>query len=201
MLDRPYDEVTPEGGDRDGRAVTKGLETQPHQRTGVVRLSDRILQEVRDHHVRAGRERRCSLRRTFAVLLGVVPVGLFALEMVPERCHLCLDHVELDTYFVVVALCGGVGATLYSAEFWNYSAARFLGGAVAALGSLFTVWMILQSGGLALPFVVVGVLGAMPGVAVYFLVKILSDECCSGRNDDDGYDDEFRALTGVADTV
>jgi hypothetical protein len=205
--------------------------------SGIV--SDRILRQVRDHHARARRERQCSVRRIFAVLLGILPVCLFAFEvMIPERCnYLCPlddgdgdagDHggqrhhhrrnvvVELSTYFVFAAVCGGFGATLYSAEFWNYSLARFVGGSTAAVGSLFTVWMIFRN----LPtdldrrlsplFVVVGVLGTMPGLVVYFLLKILSDECCcctpstssSAYYDSDqhprhGVEDEFVALTAT----
>lgn len=177
-------------------AITKGY------------LSEKMLRAVKLHHLRVARNERRSksflsvLQYTLAIFLCIIPVGLFAMEMIPERCKICLDHVELDTYFVISALCGGFGATLLSHDFWEYSLARFLGGAVSSLGALFTIWMILQaippssSNIVAIMFIFVGILGAMPGVVVYFLVKIVSDECwVSSDLQDDFEDDHFTSLT------
>jgi hypothetical protein len=161
-------------------------------------ISQRILRHVKEHQLALAKEQSqpcCSFRRTVGLMLGVLPVVLFALEMIPQRCNLCLDgRVELGTYFVLVALCGGFGAILYSNEYWNYSLARLLGGAVAALGALFTCWMILRTitSNLAFFFLFVGILGAMPGLLVYFVVKILSDECWVSDLED--FREEFTGL-------
>jgi hypothetical protein len=129
--------------------------------------------------------RRTSLRQKIALFTGIVPVCVFALEMIPERCHVCIDGVELDAYFFTAAFCGGLGAVLYgdSLDYWM---ARVVGGSIGALGSLFTIWMLLQSiaSNLAFLFVFVGILGAMPGFVAYFIVKILSDECYVSDLDD-----------------
>ena len=57
--------------------------------------------------------------------------------------------------------------------------------------------MILQaippSNIVAFVFIFVGILGAMPGVVVYFLVKIVSDECWVSDLQD--FEDEFTSLT------
>ena len=55
-----------------------------------------------------------------------------------------------------------------------------IGGALAASGSLFTMWMLLKSittGDVVFVFaLVVGVLGAMPGIMLYYVAKILCIE-------------------------
>mmetsp|Transcript_2941 Transcript_2941/g.5315 ORF Transcript_2941/g.5315 Transcript_2941/m.5315 type:complete len:259 (+) Transcript_2941:87-863(+) len=191
LSERRHDETTSQNGN--------GIDATSSSRPRGSLLSERIMREVREHQLRAAKRERRScfsmLRQIFALCLGVFPVCVFALEMIPERCNLCLDHVELDTYFVVVALCGGFGAILYSEEFWDYSVARFMGGCVAALGSLFTMWMILQTihGNLAFLLFFVGILGAMPGVLVYFVIKVVSDECYFSDVQD--FEDEFTSLT------
>ena len=102
----------------------------------------------------------------------------------------CLDGVKLDSYFCTAAICGGLGALLYRDSSLNlYWLAQLMEGCIsAALGSLFTIWMLLQSipSNVAFLFVFVGILGAMPFVVVYFLLQILSDKCyMSDLNDFD----------------
>jgi hypothetical protein len=50
------------------------------------------------------------------------------------------------------------------------------------LGSFFMMWMLLKSIStnvvVFLFAIVVGILGAMPGLLTYFVVRIMSDECC-----------------------
>jgi hypothetical protein len=138
------------------------------------------------------RRRSLSMRQKIALAIGIVPVCIFALEMIPERCQVCLEDVELDAYFFTAAICGGLAAVLFGRE--DYWMARFFGGSLSALGSLFTIWMLLQSipSNLAFLFVFIGILGAMPGFVAYFIVKILSDECYVSDFDD--YD-ELAPLT------
>lgn len=142
-----------------------------------------------------------SCRQLIGLAMGFIPVMIFALEMIPERCNICLPDVELDAYFFTAAICGGLGAVLFgngsnNNNIVDYWMARAIGGAIAALGSLFTIWMLLQSidSNLAFLFIFVGILGAMPGLVTYFLIKIISDICyVSDVND---YE-EFAPLTKI----
>lgn len=140
--------------------------------------------------------RRLSCRQRLGLLIGIVPVVLFSFEMVDEWCHVCLDDVEIDAYFFTVAFCGGIGAVMYgtSMDYWH---ARMVGGAISALGSLFTIWMLLSSisTNLGFLFLFLGILGAMPGFLAYFLIMILTDECFLTRFDDDDYDHDYAPLT------
>jgi hypothetical protein len=133
-----------------------------------------------------------TFRRVVSLLLGVAPVCIFALEMIPERCHVCLDGVELDTYFFAAAVCGGLAAILFGSS--TYVLARLLGGAISALGALFLIWLVLTTipSNMAFLFVFVGILGAMPGVGAYFVIRILSDLCYFSDIDDF---DEIAPLT------
>ena len=125
---------------------------------------------------------RFSLRQKLGLLVGILPVCMFGLEMIPERCHVCLEGIRLDSYFLAAATCGGFGALLFgTSSMDSYWLARFLGGATSALGSLFMMWMLLQtipSDSLVIVGILLGaIIGAMPGILVYFLIKIVSDEC------------------------
>jgi hypothetical protein len=104
--------------------------------------------------------------------------------------------VELNTYFFASALCGGFGASLFCRDFAEYFLAKFLGGTIGSLGALFTMWMILQAipptNALSMISLLVGALGAMPGLLVYFLVKLISDECWSDQQE---FEDDFSSLT------
>jgi hypothetical protein len=126
--------------------------------------------------------RQWAIRKKLAILMGTIPVYFLALEMTSEHCHFCRTEKDATaSYFAAAAACGGIGATLYgySCRHWF---ARFIGGAVAALGSFFMMWMLLKSistNVVAFLFaIVVGILGAMPGLLTYFVVRIMSDECC-----------------------
>jgi hypothetical protein len=140
--------------------------------------------------------RRLSCRQRLGLLIGIVPVVLFSFEMVDEWCHVCLDDVEIDAYFFTAAFCGGLGAVMYgtSMDYWH---ARMVGGAISALGSLFTIWLLLSSisSNLGFLFLFLGILGAMPGFLAYFLVLILTDECFMTRSDDDDFDYDYAPLT------
>jgi len=109
------------------------------------------------------------------------------MEIIPEWCQVCLEDDELDAYFFMAAICGGFVAVLFGRE--DYWMARFCGGSMSALESLFTIWMLLQSipSNLTFLFVFIGILGAMPGLVAYFIVKIMSDE--SYVSDLDDYDE------------
>jgi len=171
--------------------------------TAKSHISEKIFCAVKLYHLRVARNERRSksflpvLRYTIAFSLCTMPVIVFAFEMIPERCNICLDNVELNTYLVTSALSGGFGATLLSHDFAEYLLARFLGGTVGSLGALLTVYMML----IALPLInvlnvvsiLVGILGAMPGLVVYFLVKIVSDECWVSDLQD--FEDDFSSLT------
>ena len=68
---------------------------------------------------------------------------------------------------------------------------------MASLGSLFTLWMLLQSLPIAAIWLVpLAVLGAMPGVGVYFLMKIVADECFP-----DQYDDHYDEYASLSESV
>jgi len=183
-----------------GRGINEGKKLAS---TVESQISEKILRAVESHYFRVARNERRSrsfltiVRYTVALSLCIVPVVIFAFEMVPERCKICLDNVELNTYFATSALCGGFGAVLLSRDFEEYVMARFLGGSVGSVGALFTIWMILKE----MPpnniihalFLLVGILGAMPGLIIYFLVKIVSDEC--GVRDEQEVQDNFSSLT------
>jgi hypothetical protein len=159
---------------------------------------------------------RPTRRQQGAFCMAFLPVAFFSFKMIPSVCHtLCLqDEGEMDAYFFTAAFLGGLGATLYntSTPYWH---ARFIGGAIAAIGSLFTNWMLLSSATgnsgtsasssssssslsssiLAIALGVLGmIVGAMPGVVAYFIICIVSDECYLTNffaEDYDFYDDEF----------
>jgi hypothetical protein len=137
---------------------------------------------------------RLKWRQRIGLLIGIFPVVVFAFEAIPERCNVCMEGVTLDSYFFTAAICGGIGAVLYgdNSDYWH---ARMIGGSISALGSLFTIWMLLQSisSSLAFLFVFIGILGAMPGILAYYLVSILSDECYASRGDD--WENEISPLT------
>ncbi len=140
--------------------------------------------------------RRLTVRQRVAIVIGTLPVAICSLEMIPDRCHLCRQDMELDAYFFTAAMCGGFAAVIYgdSLDYWM---PRLLGGSISALGSLFTVWMLLTSvpTNLAFLFVFVGILGAMPGIVIYFLLKIVADECFASDVEDDY--EEIAPLTKI----
>jgi hypothetical protein len=166
-----------------------------NSRTGL--LSNLILQEIKKHYLQTAiRQQRpcCSLRRIVALVLAILPLAVFVLETTTrstannnndENCRRCilLSHWKVETCIGMVAVFGGFGALLYSNEYWNYSLARWLGGFIASLGSLLTIWMVSQNlaGDSNFLFVLwvslfVGILGTMPGIVVYFVAKIATDE-------------------------
>ena len=129
----------------------------------------------------------CQRRQQqFAVLIGILPVALFSFEMIPSWCqYFCLqqEDISLDSYFFTAAFCGGLGAALYGTN-PRYMFARFVGGSISGVGSLFTIWMLLSSmssqhpPAVAVVFGLIGLfVGSMPGVVAFFVLKILTDEC------------------------
>jgi hypothetical protein len=186
-------------------------------------LSTLILQEIKKHYLQTAIRQQqpcCSFRRVAAALLAILPFVVVVLDITirstafsnysnknnhDKNCRWCilLPHWEVETAIGMVSLCGGFGAFLYSNEYWNYSLARWIGGFVSSLGSLLTIWMFSQnlSGdsntvialGVSL---FVGILGAMPGIVVYFLAKITTDDCCATSCDmHDGLSDGYSTLT------
>jgi hypothetical protein len=157
---------------------------------------------------------RPTRRQQCALCLAVLPVAFFSFQMIPSVCNsFCLqdDEGEMDAYFFTAAFLGGLGATVYntSTPYWH---ARFIGGAISAIGSLFTNWMLLSSANgnsgtsspsssslsssiLSIALGVLGmIVGAMPGVVAYFIICIVSDECYLTNffaEDYDSYDDEW----------
>ena len=154
-------------------------------------------QENEDEEVSILRLPRIELsrRQYMGLLVGMLPTVLFAFEMVDEWCHVCLDDVEIDVYFFTAAFCGGIGAVLFGEDSKHWHA-RLIGGSIAALGSLFTIWMLLSSvsSKLGLLFVVLGLVGAMPGFVAYYVIKIMTHECfLTGPSDD--FDAEYSTLS------
>ena len=161
----------------------------------------------------------CQRRQQqFAALLGILPVAFFSFEMIPSWCqYFCLqqEHTSLDSYFFTAAFCGGLGAALYGSN-PRYLFARFVGGSISALGSLFTNWMLLSSmsshhpSSVAVIFGLIGLfVGSMPGVVAFFVLKILTDECHLSdifMEDEFDFDDSERSrltepLTSPLDTA
>ena len=118
--------------------------------TAKSQIFEKTLRAVRSHQVRIAKNENQSrsflavVRYVIALSLCFLPVVVFALEMVPERCKICLDTVKLNVYFVTSALCGGFGAVLLSYASDEYFMARFLGGSVGSIGALYTISMILK---------------------------------------------------------
>jgi hypothetical protein len=70
-----------------------------------------------------------TIRQQIAIAVGILPVCIFALKMIPERCNVCLEGIELDSYFFIAAICGGLGALLYGkSSLDSYWLARLMGG-------------------------------------------------------------------------
>jgi hypothetical protein len=111
------------------------------------------------------------------------------------------DDARYYLYFITVSICGGLGAVLYSSDrCWRYIVARFCGGSMAALSSSLIIWMIIQHWTVIqqhqdqqetfanyhhillaiLIFIIFGLLGTMPGILVYFVITIITEECCHG---------------------
>lgn len=183
--------------DIEAACATTDPAASPSQQTGQSkRLSAKLLSKLA--FLRKPQE-ICSKRKFIALLLGTLPVILCALEMIPERCQLCRESTEFDAYIFTAAICGGAGAVLYGTSLVDYWLPRLAGGSFAALGSLFTIWMLLTDfpSDLAFLFVFVGILGAMPGVLTYYILKIIGDECLSGGDDDEDYYGELMPLTKI----
>ena len=195
----PLDDSDPQNFNRSGIRSEGGKSIATAKR----HVSDEIARAIKSYHLRVARNERRSksflsvVRHTIALSLCIVPIIIFSVGRIPERCKICLDDVELTTYFVISALCGGFGAALLGHDFAEYFLARFLGGAVGSLGALFTILMILEAippvNVLHVAFLSIGVLGAMPGLLLYFLVKIVSDECWVSDQQD--FEDDFSSLT------
>jgi len=166
-------------------------------------ISETILSAVKSHYIREARNGRRSksllwiVRYIFGSSLCIIPAFFFSFEIIPERCKICLDNAELNTCFVTSGLCGGFGATLLSHDISEYFCAKFLGGGVGSLGALITIRIILQaipsSNAFSVAFLFVGILGAMPGSVVYFLVKNVAEEIKT--SDPQYFEDDFASLT------
>lgn len=166
-------------------------------------ISDAMSRAIKSYQLVAALEQNRSrswtsiLRFGVALVLCTLPIIIFSVEMIPGRCKICLDNVELTTYFVTSALCGGIGAMLLSHDWSKYSFARFLGGAIGSIGALFTMWMIMQTlppiDVLGFIFPIVGMVGAMPGLIAYFLVKTVLDEFFVPKPQDT--EDDISSLT------
>jgi hypothetical protein len=180
------------GSAGDENAHDSGLAGSPERPSNSIAASTNSM--MKEHPVPP--RRRLSCRQRLGLLIGIFPVVLFSFEMVDEWCHVCLDDVEIDAYFFTAAFCGGLGAVMYGTnmDYWH---ARMVGGAISALGSLFTIWLLLSSisSNLGYLFLLLGILGSMPGFLAYFLVMILTDECFLTRYDDDDYDHDYAPLT------
>jgi hypothetical protein len=133
---------------------------------------------VRTLRMMKDQRRRLITRQRVAVVVGALPVTICSLEMIPDRCRICRQDVQMDAYIFTAAICGGFAAVIYgkSLEYWM---PRLVGGASAALGTLCTNWVLLSSipSKWAFLLIVLGALGAMPGLVIYFSLKIIADEC------------------------
>ena len=147
----------------------------------------RKLRRIRDHR------RRLSSRQRLAVFIGVLPVALCSLEMIPDKCRICQEDNQMDAYIFTAAICGGFGAVIYGTSL-DYWMPRLVGGAFSALGSLCTNWMVLTSIPAKWSFLLIlfGILGAMPGVVIYFTLKIVADECFESSDKD--LEDEYEEV-------
>ncbi|KAL3934270.1 MAG: hypothetical protein SGBAC_009972 [Bacillariaceae sp.] len=116
------------------------------------------------------------------VLLSLPPLYFLAIEMTKEHCYFChraIDDSSNAYIIVAAALWGSLIATLYECN-RKHCCGSIFGGALAASGSLFTMWMLLKnmaSNDVVFLFaLLVGVLGAMPGILFCFVAKVLCDE-------------------------
>jgi len=148
---------------------------------------------VRKLRIIRDQRRRLSARQRVAIVIGMLPVAICSLEMIPDRCRICRKDVQMDAYIFTAAICGGFGAVIYGSSL-DYWMPRLVGGASAALGSLFTNWMVLTSIPAKWSFLLLffGILGAMPGVVIYFTLKIVADECF--ENSDEDLEEEYEEI-------
>ena len=160
------------------------LGTQHHENDGILETVIRTTEvETLDSRIRHRKWLKCYQR--MVICLSLPPLYFLAMEMTKEHCHFCHEKID-DSHNVYIimaaAVWGSFMATLYEAcgsrkHSWCGS---IIGGALAASGSLFTMWMLLKSittGDVVFVFaLVVGVLGAMPGIMLYYVAKILCIE-------------------------
>ncbi|CAJ1930911.1 unnamed protein product [Cylindrotheca closterium] len=122
--------------------------------------------------------------------LSLPPLYFLAVEMTKEHCYFChraIDDSSNTCIVVAAALWGSLMATLYEQCNRNHHCcASVFGGALAASGSLYTMWMLLESIAsndvVFLFALLVGVLGAMPGILLYFVAKIFCSEFSKQTN-------------------
>ena len=146
--------------------------------------SSEEMESLLASRIRKRRWMRCYQKLILA--LSLPPLYFLAMEMTKEHCHFChhsLDDNGSNLYIIVAAaVWGSLMASLYEGcGYWKHSwCASIVGGALAASGSLFTMWMLLKSiatNDVVFVFaLVVGILGSMPGIMVYYVAKILCNE-------------------------
>ena len=181
-----------DSGSRGSKSATRNvLEMEVSYGTApATRTQNAIVRKLR---IIGDQRRRLSASQRVAVVIGVLPVAICSLEMIPNRCRICREDVQMDTYIFTAAICGGFGAVIYGSSL-DYWMPRLVGGASAALGSLFTNWMVLTSIPAKWSFLLIffGIMGAMPGVVIYFTLKIVADECF--KNSDEDLEEEYEEL-------
>lgn len=148
-------------------------------RIQLIRTSNEEVRNLLGFRIRQRRWLRCY--QNIVLALSLPPLYFLAMEMTQEHCHFCqhaIDDNPSNPYIIVAAaLWGSLMVTLYDrSHLW----ASIFGGAVAASGSLFTMWMLLKSitsNDVVFVFaLLVGILGAMPGIMIHFVAKILCEE-------------------------
>lgn len=196
--DKMVDAEAPDDNTRSKSSQIDVLEMEPstpETSTEVNQKQNALSRKLRNMR---DQRRRLSSRQRVAVVVGVLPVAICSLEMIPDRCRICRQDVQMDAYIFTAAICGGFAAVIYgnSLDYWM---PRLVGGASAALGSLFTNWMLLTSipSNWAFLLIVFGVLGAMPGLVIYFSLKIMADECFVTDQDVEDDYEEIAPLTKI----
>jgi len=127
-------------------------------------------------------------RHWVGVSISVLPLLIFAVRASTHRWR--PNQVFPADFAIIAATCAGLGAVLFgSVDYYDdrYWLARFMGGTTSSISALCIMIIVLSSisheaDTNVAPFLLVGILGVMPGIVVYYLIRIMSDECCRERS-------------------
>lgn len=116
-------------------------------------------------------EKEETLGQTIGGGLAGLSVVFCAMEMVPGWGFIGLDW-PANTFYIIAGVCGAISGFLFAHE---SRIAGFAGGLAGEVGALFAIQFLLQHVNRAntLILVVVGIIGALPGFGIYWLLSTI----------------------------
>jgi hypothetical protein len=96
-----------------------------------------------------------------------------SMEMVPGWGIFHLNWPP-GAFYLIMLICGGVSGLFFAAE---YPLPGLIAGAISGLGALYAIALVLENVDSVYDvfLVIAGLVGALPGVGVYFALKLAQD--------------------------